>query len=67
MNQRRLSHVCCQKYKRQYKIPSLLTLDSEDEKKARKTKKSPKDAAAPLEKKHPVTYVSDSGERHDKQ
>uniref|UniRef100_A0A8C1QMX8 Replication factor C subunit 1 n=1 Tax=Cyprinus carpio TaxID=7962 RepID=A0A8C1QMX8_CYPCA len=42
---------------------SHLILDSEEEKrKEKKTKKSAKETDAPTAKKHPVTYVSDSGE-----
>uniref|UniRef100_A0A8C1FNL6 Replication factor C subunit 1 n=1 Tax=Cyprinus carpio carpio TaxID=630221 RepID=A0A8C1FNL6_CYPCA len=42
---------------------SHLILDSEEEKKKeKKTKKSAKETDAPTAKKHPVTYVSDSGE-----
>lgn len=42
---------------------SHLILDSEDEKKKKKkTKKVTKETDAPTVKKHPVTYVSDSGE-----
>uniref|UniRef100_A0A8C2BHL4 Replication factor C subunit 1 n=1 Tax=Cyprinus carpio TaxID=7962 RepID=A0A8C2BHL4_CYPCA len=44
-------------------LVSHLILDSEEEKKKeKKTKKSAKETDAPTAKKHPVTYVSDSGE-----
>uniref|UniRef100_A0A671L3V8 Replication factor C subunit 1 n=1 Tax=Sinocyclocheilus anshuiensis TaxID=1608454 RepID=A0A671L3V8_9TELE len=46
-----------------YVLISHLILDSEEEKKKeKKTKKSAKETDAPTAKKHPVTYVSDSGE-----
>jgi len=46
---------------------SHLIVDSEEDKKEKKTKKSNKETPAPTVKKQPVTFVSDSGEGVSKQ